>query len=417
MTVGGQQAEFAGKPGAPAAWAHRFLLLPAVVLLLLVLTGCSLLPFRRAPAPPGRTTFASPLVMLPAKRIGSFLIIEVKWDRSGPYRFLIDTGSSVTLAAPALVGRQPARHTPLPGTPRVRVAGADGRIAELPSATLRLLELGDVRFENVPVLVYDCAPLSAHLGVRIDGILGFPLFREARLTLDYPGSRVLLQPVGTIATAPGTAIPFDGERRTPLVRVGFGERSLVALIDSGSDAAFSLNPVGLEARFLQAPRVGGTVGTIAGEHRQRIARLEGALQIGTFSFSQPIVELTEDLSAIGAGLLRHFTVTFDQENSRVTFHRDAPEAIPFPPLRSAGLSFTKTPAYWRIASVVPGSPAEAAGIREGDLVTRIDGEHVAQWDLNRFEQRVADAEALAFTFLAGANETAPKSVPVFALVP
>lgn len=417
MTVGGQKAEFAGQPGSPAGWAHRFIRLPAVVLLLLVLTGCSLLPFRRTPAPPGRTTFSSPFVMLPAQRIGSFLIIETKGNRNGPYRFLIDTGSSVTLAAPALVGRQPARHTPLPGTPRVRVAGADGRITELPSATLRLLELGDARFENVPVLVYDCAPLSAHLGVRIDGVLGFPLFREARLTLDYPGSRVLLQPVGTIATAPGTAIAFDGERRTPFVRVGLGERSLVALIDSGSDAAFSLNPVGLEARFVQAPRVGGTVGTIAGEHRQRIARLDGALQIGKLTFAQPIVELTEDLSAIGAGLLRHFTVTFDQENNRVTFHRHAPEPILFPPLRSAGLSFTKTPAYWRIASVVPGSPAEAAGIREGDLVTRIDGEHVARWDLNRFEQRVAEVDALALTLLAGANETAPRWVKVFELVP
>ena len=40
---------------------------------------------------------------------------------------------------------------------------------------------------DVDVLIYDCEPLSAHLGVRIDGVLGFPLFRETLLTLGLSG--------------------------------------------------------------------------------------------------------------------------------------------------------------------------------------------------------------------------------------
>ena len=397
-------------------WLRGLGLLP-IVAGLLFLTGCSVLPFRREPPRPGRTTLGAKLVILPAETIGSYLIIETKWDRFGPYRFLVDTGSSITLITPALARRYPSSAAYLPATPRVRVTGADGNLTELPATSLRRLELGDARFEDVPALVYDCAPLSAHLGVKIDGVLGFPLFRETVLTLDYPGSRVLLQSPSSGALVPGTVLPFDDARKTPLIHVQLGERSLVALIDSGSDAAFSLNPVGLEPRFAFGPRAGATVGTLVGDRRQQIGRLAEPLTIANQIFPHPVVDLTDELSTIGGDLLKYFTVTFDQEHDRVTFFREARTPIEIGPQRSAGVSFSKTPAYWKIAGVIPASPAAAAGIHLGDLVTRINGELVAKWDLRRYEQLVATAGEIALTFLNGANETAPLPVKVFDLVP
>lgn len=391
---------------------RRFWLVLAAGLLLL-LSGCAFGGAKRAPARPVRTTLDSPLVILPAQTIGNYLVMEVKWDRFGPYRFLIDTGSSVTLITPALAKRYPGWNPP--STPR-RVMGPDGTVIDLPEASLRRLELGGARFEDVPVLLYDCAPFSAHLGVRIDGVLGFPLFRETLLTLDYPGSRVLLQPAKNAPLVPGTVIKFDDGRKTPLVPVKLGDRTLVALIDSGSDMAFSLNPVGVEPRFAFGPTVGATVGTIAGDRTQRIGRLADTLTIGDYSFPQPVVDLSDELSAIGGGVLKHFAVTFDQRNDRVTFYRDSREPIATPPRRSAGISFSKTPAYWRVAGVVPKSPADAAGVQLGDLVTRINGEPVARWDLRRYEQLVATAPELVFTFLHG-NTESEKRVRAFELVP
>lgn len=378
--------------------------------------GCSIIPFRRVPPQPGRTTLKSPLVTLPAQNIGNYLLLEAKWDRFGPYRFLIDTGSSVTLVTPALAKRYPSKALPPPTTPRVRVQSAEGTVTELPAAWLSRLELGDAHFDDVPVLVYDCAAISAHLGVKIDAVLGFPLFREILLTLDYPGSRVLLQPARTAPPIPGSAIAFDDARKTPVIHVGLGNRSLVALIDSGSDAGFSLNPVGIDPQFVSGPRSGGTVGTLAGDRPQQIGRAADTLAIGGYVLPQPIVDLTDELSAIGGGVLRYFSVSFDQEHDRVTFYRDSREPVPTPPRRSAGVSFSKTPAYWKIAGVVRDSPAEAAEVRTGDLVTRINGEPIANWDLRRYEQLVASASEIAFTFLNGNSETA-KNIRVFDLVP
>jgi hypothetical protein len=358
----------------------------------------------------------SPLVILPAQVIGNHLLIEAKWDRFGPYHFLIDTGSSVTHITPTLAKRYPGSVAPHPNLPRVRVAGADGNFTELPRSSLRRIELGDARFDDVDVLVNDLTALSAHLGVRIDGVLGFPLFRETLLTLDYPGQRVLLQPARNAPLVPGTIISFDDARKIPLINVRLGDRSLVALIDSGSDAFFTLNPIGIAPQFAFGPTVGATVGTIAGDHTQMIGRLASTLTIGDHTFRQPIVEITDELSAIGGGMLKYFSVSFDQLRDRVTFYRESHQPITTPPRRSAGVSFDKTPAYWRVAGVVPGSSAAAEGIQHGDLVARINGEPVARWDLRRYEQLVTTASEIVFTFLAGTTET-EKRVRVFELVP
>jgi hypothetical protein len=385
-------------------------------IVLVTLTSCA--GFFRKEAPrPGRTTLGSPLVILPAEAIGNYLLIEARLDRGGPYRFLVDTGSSTTLISPALGRRTPERNELPPQTPRVRVTGADGRVTELPPTTLRRLELGEARFEDVPALLYDCAPLSAHLGVRIDGVLGFPMFRETLLTLDYPGSRLLLQSARSGVLVPGTIIGFDDASKTPLIQVRMGNRSIVTLIDSGSDAALSLNPIGLEPAYTSPPRDGATVTTLSGDRVHQTARLAEPVAIGNYIFERPIVDLTDYLSTIGGGMLKYFSVTFDQEHNRVTFYRESREPITMPSRRTAGVSFSKTPAYWKVAGVIPDSPAADAGIRIGDLVTRINGEPVARWDLRRYEQLMGTADEISLTFLNGAAESEPRQIKVFEMVP
>jgi hypothetical protein len=388
-------------------------------------SGCAYVPFMKRDVPrPGRTTLSSPLVVLPAQTIGNYLVVEAKWDRSGPYRFVIDTGSTVTLVTPELAQRYPGTAPATPPPP-VPVQSAGGQTILLPQATMRRLQLDNARFDNVPVLLYDCAALSAHLGVKIDGILGFPLFRQTLLTIDYPRSRVLLVPSFNAPLQPGNAVAFNNTNKKPLIPIRLGETSFIALVDSGSDATLRLNPLGLNPHYVAPPRPGGVVATLTGDNARQVARLSDSLNVANYSLPQPVVELTDELSAIGGGILRHFVVTFDQERSRVIFYRELPEPISFPPMRSVGLSFTKTPAYWRVAGVIlpppaasPGSGANppVAAVQVGDLVTRINGEPVTKWDLARYERLVATASDIRFTFLNGPVEV-ESTLPVFNLVP
>jgi len=375
--------------------------------------------FHREAPRPGRTTLGAPLVVLPAQNIGNYLVIEAKWDRYGPYRFLVDTGSSVTLISPDLARRYGEKGVPPPfNAPQVHVHSAEGGQVILPAMTLRRLELGDARFEDVPVLIYDCSPLSDHLGVKIDGILGFPLFRETLLTLDYPRSRVLLNAAASAPLLPGDTIPFNNANKTPLIPIRLHDTTFIALVDSGSDAPLSLNPVGLQPAYAYGPRPGPVVGTLSGDHAPQVGRLADTLVIGSYALPRPLFEITDELSALGGDVLRYFTVTFDQERNQVTFYREATGPIGFDPQRSVGVSFSKAPAYWRVVGVIPDSPAATGPdpVQPGDLIIRINGDPVAQWDLRRFDQLVASARTITFTFLKGTEEKS-KTLAVFDLVP
>ena len=381
--------------------------------LLLIGPGCTLL--RRDPTP-GRTTFDAALSSVPATLTANTLMVELTWDKFGPWRFLVDTGSSVTLVSPEFAARY-VTATPTTQTPKVNVRSASGETTQLTGVTLRRIAVGEVRFDQVPALIYDFTELSDHFGERIDGVLGFPLFRQTVLTLDYPQSRILLtRAAGSSTLQPGARITFDTATKTPLIPIDLDGQTLVALIDSGSDGGLHLNPVGLNTRFLHGPVPGGVLATLSGERSQELGRLNGLLKVGAYSLPNPVIDMTDELSSIGGSVLRNFVVTFDQLRGEITFFRESLAPIVSPALRSAGLSFKRTPAYWRVVAVIAGSPAESAGVRVGDLVTRIDDEPVAMWPLQRYETRIAQADVIDLTFLHGRDETI-LTVPVFELVP
>ena len=390
-------------------WSHRVALL--LIGVMLFSGGC------RTPAgpKPGRTKLSARLIDVPARVVGHLLVVETQWDKAGPWRFLIDTGSSTTLVSPEFADRYGTSEAALQ-VPYVRVRGADGNMTMLPAVTIRRIELKDARFERVQSLIYDCTELSAHLGLKIDGVLGFPLFRDTILTLDYPQSRIIMTTAGEAPLVPGTRLPFDSGAQIPLIPINLGDRTLLALIDSGSDGTLNLNPIGLDLDFISGPRAGSTIGTLLGDRQQHVGRVETTLRLGHYRLPQPVVDLTDHLSSIGGELLRHFTITFDQVRGTATFHRDATTPIESPGKRSSGISFSKTAAYWRVAGIVPDSPAAETDLQTGDLVVKINGEKVEQWDLERFATLVETARAIEFTTLTGRTERA-FHIPTLVLVP
>lgn len=235
-------------------WRSRQLfqlcLLSSVVCLLFG-TGCTT-SSRRAP---GRTVVEVRPTVLPAQLISNFFVVEASLDGGAPYRFLVDTGSTVSYVTPKLAQRFAVKEKK-GATPRlVRVRSAHGEETELPALTLRQLRIGASLFERVPALAYDFTDLSSHLGLQIDGIIGFPVFQHTLLTLDYLEKRLIIAPsVAAYAPPPKqtpriSTLTFGSQQGTPLIPIQMGNESFVALIDSGSDGSLSLNPAGLHPRF------------------------------------------------------------------------------------------------------------------------------------------------------------------------
>jgi len=387
------------------------LLLP--ILVFLALTGCSTTEITRRPE--GTTELKSRVVKLPATLKGNALIIEVK-GKDETYHFLIDTGSSVNLVTPEFAETHQSKEAAQADVNDVPVRAADGTTTELPPTTLDLLELGSAKFYTINCLIYSCEPLSEQLGVKIDGILGFPLFKHTILTLDYIHPHVELRPLGSLEELPGKTVPFTIEGDRPLVMASLNHEPFKALIDTGSDEALSLNPNHVSPAYAYGPTEGPTVATLTGDRPEQIARLAENLTLGSYTIEQPVAELTETQSSIGGGILKYFSLTFDPESKRMSFSKDEAVKISIPGKKSTGLSFAKTPAYWRVVGVIPGSPADSSEIEPGDLVIKINHQNVSAWDITHYDKLLDSGETITFTFLKGTKEI-DKPLKVVDLIP
>jgi len=401
-------------PGPPASAAALWIVL--AVLGLPFLSGCAMVGGRGA-----HTLVQTKPAVLPAQIVSNFFLVEAPQVDGRTYRFMIDTGSSATLVSPALAtALRPKGKAGPPVT--VNVRGADGKEVGLTSVTLRQFALGEAGFERVPALIYDFTDLSDHLGVRIDGVIGFRLFREKLLTLDYPARRLVIEPNPLLAAPPPRPAPhsatltFNHDQATPLIPVQMGNESFYVLLDSGSVAGLNLNPTGLHPQFANGPRPGKVAASLAGDHEQMVGRLGQDLSVGTHVIARPVVALTDQLSSLGGELLRNFSISFDQYRHRVTLAREADGPVVTPPQQDTGLSFRRYPAYWKVLAVVPDTPAAHSAVQKGDLCIRVNGEPVAQWDIERYAKLLRTAANVTYTFIVGPKEQ-DVEMPVFSLVP
>lgn len=400
---------------SPAAF--RCLTLGPCLLALCFSSGCALLPRRDAPE---RTVVITQPAEVPARILANFFIVESRQDDGQVRRFLIDTGSSATLVSPEFAAALKVKEK---GTTRrlTRVRGAHGAEAELEAVTLRKLWLGEVLVERVPALVYGFTELSHHLGLQVDGVIGFPIFRDLLLTMDYPRSRLVLaplpaQPTAVRASERASTLAFNADSGTPLIPVQLGAESFIVLIDTGSYGSLNLNPAGLHPRFVSGPRPGKIVSGLGSDRQQMVGRLAQDLFIGAHVVEQPVADLTDQLSALGGELLRHYSLTFDQRRRHVTFLRETPGPVVMEARRDTGLSFDRSPAYWRVLGLVPETPVTRTRLQPGDLCVRINGEPVDKWDYERYAALLRSAPKITYTFLSGATES-DYELPVVELVP
>ncbi len=351
----------------------------------------------------------------PMKCIGGLVVVQAD-DEGGPWNFLIDTGSSATLVSPEFAIRRRSRQSN-PTVPTVWLRDATGQAVPVDSVLLAKVDFGRAHFRNVRALVFDCRVVSDHLGIKIDGVLGFNLFADARLTLDYPGQRIVMSELENEQPLRGCVLNFTIQNGVPLIETTMGNEPLLALIDSGSDGSLSLDPAGLALNFEAPPREGTLIGTLHGNHRQILGRIADTLHISDYQIETPVVDLSGNLTSIGGEILQNFEVTFDQSNRQVAFYRPGDDfVITSPPKMSAGVSFTKVRAYWRITAIAPNSPASRAGFSIGDLVIRLNGEPVDAWELTRYQALIDAGGTIEYTFIQGRDEVTIDA-DTFALVP
>ncbi len=266
---------------------------------------------------------------------GPMPVVEVKLNGQGPFAFMIDTGAGMQADIDTSVAERlglRASGTAINGDPsgendrEVATVTIDSIVfGSVPKGTrARRTGEGAVEFRNVTAIVRPHKITKDY--PEVDGILGFGLFSEYLLTLDYPRMQVRLAR-GALPPANGVEVlSFEIENRIPIVELAIGKIKIPAHIDSGNFVAGFILPEEIVEQFqtISPPVSVGYARSVTNRIELKQVQLRGSIRIGGFEFSQPIVEFPAPADTnVGFKVLRDFVLTFDQKNNRMKLEQPA----------------------------------------------------------------------------------------------
>ena len=340
------------------------------------------------------------------------VIVQATVNGSRPLSFILDTGANT-----AIVRTDVANELGLTLEGTVGVGGAGTGAQQTGSfvrnATWSLVGLAG--FKQAVSLALPLPELPPAMGRRIDGIIGGEFIRQFVVELDYQKRALTLHdPASFRYAGAGEEIPIDFvnvTHPTLAAKVTAGGEVLERrfLLDIGSGGALALHsPFVREQKLLEhrttirAIGGAGAGGRVTGRH----GRVD-ALQIGRFVLKEPVTMFSQDAGGafansalagnIGAQVIMRFRLFLDYGRRRIILEPSSMFDTPFD-RASSGLALRALGQDFRtftVIDVLEDSPATAAGIRIGDVITSIDGTPAA--DLPMFRINEIFGEARTYT--------------------
>lgn len=266
---------------------------------------------------PRTIVFESPVVEIPIDLSTRHVALEVFVDGQGPFPFNLDTYAVTT----ACVDLGFAERMGFEKVGQVWNSDGSGKHVQRDIVLVPELRVGGVTFTDVRALADDYSWVPTSEGGSIDGLLGYHLFRDLLLEIDYPRQRVILRE-GVLSAEDPHTVWHDALRQRPDLPLQVGDQRLIVGIDSGASSAIALPESFLDRlELLEPATVVGRAKTVYSEEDVLTGVLSEALILAghehervkaSFSvlFGKPL---------IGHELLSQYSVTFDQRNGRVRF--------------------------------------------------------------------------------------------------
>ena len=253
-----------------------------------------------------------------------------------------------------------------------RVTGRRFRVGQ--RANIRNATAGIVSYDPIRIRIQELDHLSHALGRYVDGIMGFTVFDDVLLTLDYSNHEMRLDR-GQLPPPDGeTIFDADGPDYRPWITIDFSDRSQVMLIDSGA-ARYSLAVKELKQfETILPPRLADSAIRMRDVERRSAARASEDARIGPHTLIAPTLLSTSGTQFIGGQVMRYFIWTFDQSTERVRMVRHDPDTpITFKPVYGHGMVLGHHREGFRIEDILANTPASNADVQAGDIITHWNG--------------------------------------------
>lgn len=349
-------------------------------------------------------------VSFPFRFINNLIILPVVINDSDTLNFILDTGVSTSIMTELSIGDSLSLNY----TKQIKIVGlGQGEPIDALHSTGNNFNISGIQGINqeLIILLQNVFNLSSAFGTRIHGLLGYNIFTNFIVEIDYSKKVISFHDPKTYRYKQGwwifknlrkkTTLPLIIHKTKPYVMASIvmnnGKKIPVKLLlDTGASHSLWLNssadtlikvPDNAEDVFLGK----GLNGDIFG----KLGRIT-EVQLGDFAFSNPVVAFPDSISSsktrgldyrhgtLGAELLRRFDIIIDYPNRKITLIKNSNFNDSFKANRCGIDIETPIPdlPYYVISHIREGSPADDAGLRRGDEIKYINNASAYDLSLN-----------------------------------
>jgi hypothetical protein len=356
-------------------------------------------------------------IVVPFEWYDGHLIVPVRINGSESLRFAFDSGAAATV----LFETERTRSLRLDVERQITIGEAPGK----PGTPVNIVNdvriaLDGISLTRMTVLHVPLAgsPIFASMDeAYFDGAIGYDLLRRFVTEIDYVNRTVSFArgSANRALEPPWQTLPIDVSGRVPLLATGLSSgasiESVQLIVDTGAPSYVYLNP-DLTQRIEVPRRHFLTRGDGFNGPFERMTGRVATFRVGAIVFNDLVThfdrtdfkDLRRGVGLIGNGVLRNFDVLFDysagtlsmRPNSRFDSGSTADRSgIDLEPHRLGAI----------VQSVAEDSAAGGVGLKHGDIVTRLDGQRVAQRNFDELKALLSSKrEAVDICWHSGSTE-------------
>lgn len=256
------------------------------------------------------------LPMLKSARQAPCIELEIGGKK---YRFALDTGAVSGRVSPDIVaalGLKPIGE--------VRAGDPSGKN----SRTVKLYRIPEIKAGAVTlhgVRMFADDGVEAKIGpAYLDGVIGYAVFHDLLLTLDYPHNQVILTKGDMPKPEAAKAIHYKTEHGIPMLDVQIGDVKVDGHVDSGADGGLSIpSKYKDKLHMVGEPKLVGHARTLFNTMDIYSVTVKDPVKVGGQLMPTDKIELNDLLpfANIGGRLLHQFTVTIDQKQKLISFEK------------------------------------------------------------------------------------------------
>jgi hypothetical protein len=342
-------------------------------------------------------------ISIPFKSASNLIIIPVTINESDTLNFILDTGVKHPIITELPFVNKLNLNYMMPV--KIHGLGEDYELTAYRSSANNIQMEGMTAWnQEVQMIIDENFQISHMLGIPVHGLIGFNLFKDYIVNIDYQNEKIMLYRPEYFRyrdRKKDIILPLHVEEHKPFLQTiivtdEMEEVPVKLLVDTGSSDALWLAESSDERIKLPQNHIETFLGRgLSGDLFGIKGRIDG-IWVGPLIMPKPIVafpnsDLIKQLitannrnGTLGAEILRRFIVTIDYRNSRLTLRPTGRVRDDFNYNMSGMEVMNPMPGLpiYTIANIRDNSPAHLAGLRENDQILSLNNNNHNSLELN-----------------------------------